>query len=229
MVARPMTSMRSSMAHWAFSRRSSRGRMSWPSLASSSASCLGSRGGAAGRRNDLIGFGHRWWLLCEGFDNPMIRIIERRSRHRSCQLSTKPGTSSVYSRGTDTSIGKSFPLSRNEARWITAFPSISTAHQNAALTSNNPPHRGQARRWSRYSWTKSRPGTQGVGAAGDGRALELDHRLVLLRGQGRAWRRRPGTPCATPRRRWNSSQPQSENETALRFTLFGLPEFDKVT
>ena len=25
----------------------------------------------------------------------MIRIIERRSRHRSCQLSTKPGTSSV--------------------------------------------------------------------------------------------------------------------------------------
>ena len=34
-------------------------------------------------RNDLIGFGHRWWLLCEGFDNPMIRIIERRSRHRS--------------------------------------------------------------------------------------------------------------------------------------------------
>ena len=66
------------------------------------------------------------------------------------------------------------------------------------------------------------------GAAGDGRALELDHRLVLLRGQGRAWRRRPGTPCATPRRRWNSSQPQSENETALRFALFGVPEFDKV-
>ena len=25
----------------------------------------------------------------------MIRIIERRSRHRSCQLSTKPGTSSI--------------------------------------------------------------------------------------------------------------------------------------
>jgi Transposase IS66 family len=48
----------------------------------------------AGRRNDLIGFGHRWWLVCEGFDDPMIRIIERRSRHRSCQLSTKPGTSS---------------------------------------------------------------------------------------------------------------------------------------
>src|SRR5262249_50332910 len=48
------------------------------------------------RRNDLIGFGHRWWLLCKGFDNPMIRIIERRSRHRSSQLSTKPGTSSTW-------------------------------------------------------------------------------------------------------------------------------------
>ncbi len=30
----------------------------------------------AGPWNDLIGFGHRWWLLCRGFDNPMIRIIE---------------------------------------------------------------------------------------------------------------------------------------------------------
>ena len=56
--------------------------------------------GIQGRRaawwwNDLVGFGHRWWLLCKGFGNPMIRIIERRSRHRSCQLSTKPGTSSA--------------------------------------------------------------------------------------------------------------------------------------
>lgn len=44
---------------------------------------LGVQGrGAAWWWNDLVGFGHRWWLLCEGFDNPMIRIIERRSRHR---------------------------------------------------------------------------------------------------------------------------------------------------
>jgi len=32
---------------------------------------------------------------------------------------------------------------------------------------------------------------------------------------GRAWQRRAATPCATPRNRWNSGQPQSENETAL--------------
>jgi len=31
----------------------------------------------------------------------------------------------------------------------------------------------------------------------------------------RAWRRRPGTTCATPKSRWNSCQPQSENETAM--------------
>jgi hypothetical protein len=30
--------------------------------------------------NDLVGFGHRWWPLCKGFDNPMICLIERRSR-----------------------------------------------------------------------------------------------------------------------------------------------------
>ena len=62
--------------------------------------------GIQGRRaawwwNDLVGFGHRWWLLCKGFGNPMIRIIECRSRHRSCQLSTKPGTSSYRVRDSD--------------------------------------------------------------------------------------------------------------------------------
>jgi hypothetical protein len=53
----------------------------------------------AGRRNNLIRSGYRLWLLREGFDNPMIRITEPRSRHRSCQPSTKPGTSSPFQPG----------------------------------------------------------------------------------------------------------------------------------
>src|SRR5262249_23757212 len=101
---------------------------------------------AAGRRNDLIGFSHRWWLLCEGFDNPMIRIIARRSRHRSCQLSTKPGTSSPPAAG---KARRSSPILRD-----TSVESYLPVHR--ALPGGPAPRPGPSRprRWA----TRERPG-----------------------------------------------------------------------
>ena len=61
------------------------------------------------------------------------------------------------------------------------------------------------------------PGTQGVGAAGDGRVEELDHLLVLLLGQGEPGGDDPALHVPPPRSRRNSCQPQSENETALGY------------
>ena len=62
------------MAHSAFSMRSSMGRRNWPSLARKSGQGGGiERGGDVVLGNDVVAFGHRWWLLCMGVRHPMIR------------------------------------------------------------------------------------------------------------------------------------------------------------